>query len=385
MYAYDDEDASHIEGGSVFPQFSSPQVVRNAVNNKTRADYPLSKEQRELDAKLAQFNMSIVNFNEKSCPVGPGSWITTQSAFADCEARMGMRWRTPEGWCYPESLCALDGVDEQTMKLTTFRKLELFKMLSSALMEANKPLVDAWLSKEAARLIKEKKKMTLTPSQLDKTNRVYIDLVVNGKIADAVEAPVIPYEQMGPSARQEFEEAVRERMPMKLRVLPTAVVMKDNLDINEKLKAVAKERKTEASSTKLQDLEEVLLASDVLAHSDDVREETKRFYKNAVECADAGIGRSFANAQAECGKKNDCKFYDFGDDTGVCMPEKLYERSNDWEREGAEEDPLALWFNDLLAERRTEGATKKTNASRMFSERTTRPSAFGRPMFGTTV
>ena len=106
------------------PEYSERTLAANAG---------LTARLAAVNPDLANLN-TIANFRSKECPVewDNRKWIKARGSYAECERRMGFRWVSPTGHCYPEGLCAIpqddiienvETLQSEAMLLTTLTQV----------------------------------------------------------------------------------------------------------------------------------------------------------------------------------------------------------------------------------------------------------------------
>lgn len=370
-------DADFLYGGAEDVKFQQPSSVRAALAAAAEQSYPLTPAQRELDAKLAALGVEISNVSYPSCPTGPDQWIKTNSVWTKCEEKMGMRWRTPEGWCYPESMCSIDDVDAGTKTLAAYRKVELYQRIQGALNALRQPQRDVWLQKKSEEYLKYK-----TPIKLSVANAAG-DGYDKKEYSNKDGASQMPlYNSMSAEMRQAFYDVVRVDMPASIKDLPTAALMKQQHDMYADLKAKAKAKtKSEGKEAQVKKLMAAMRSSGVVPEEGmDLEAYASDYYDKAVACADASIGKRYSAAKDACDddvkykdadgadKTAECEFFDYGDEEdAMCMPEALAERKDKWLK--GEADELAGWYGELFDDRSRVKAADSVKISRALGTR----------------
>lgn len=357
--------AYFLSGGDGFAQ---PPEVRRAVNAVTDPYFEqyLDDRQRAMDAQLALAGVSaITNVAYPKCPTGPGAWVKVKSSVPECERKLGMRLRTPEGWCYPEGMCALelgtlpDGSiikDEPALKqLTTLRKMEILGMYQAMLNSARQVKRDQWLQAKAAELKGRGKKMVLVPSERS-TDGVWVNKKDDkGVDLPAVEMDIPPYTQMGPAARQGFQDAVADQIPVDLKALPTMSILKTQEALEKTLRENAKARAPAGvTADRLAKLKSAMEAANVLPPlGTDMDAYVKTYYDEAAKCADASIGHTYREAEEMC-PTAECSFFEkAGPERAMCMPKSVLATADPaWSK--GEPDVMGAWWQDMFAERAQE-------------------------------
>lgn len=103
---------------------------------------------------------AIANFRGQDCPVNYGDrrWIKARGSYAECERRMGFRWVTPSGHCYPEGMCAIDENDIVSKGQATKNKAMLLTTLSQAYNNLRKAQLVKYLNEKNEEVAQEEYK-----------------------------------------------------------------------------------------------------------------------------------------------------------------------------------------------------------------------------------
>lgn len=325
--------------------FRNPSSVRAAVNAAAEGMMDLTPEQRDMDAKLAAQGLAITNYKYPTCPVGADSWIKVESSWPECEAKLNMRWRTPEGWCYPENMCGLRDMDPDRKKMTQVRKVELLQRITGFLNTVRQSQRDEWLLKRYAELRTDKVFGARTIRCNDGSEDC--SWVIKDKSG---------YDALSATQRVAFEDAVKAEMPADLRDLPTAAVIKEQSDMSKTLKKEAK-AKTDVKTKKahLKALKEAMLDAGMEPPlGTDMDEYAEAYLDDAIRCADDSIGKSYSAAKSACAADDKCNFYDVGDEEDAfCAPKVMADRVDKWET-SAEVDPIGVFYRNMMESRARE-------------------------------
>lgn len=107
----------HLEGGSRSERRSSS---RRSDSRSEGREVGLTAHLEDVRKDLFDPN-TIAVFRSSECPVEyeGQKWVKSRGNYAECERRMGFRWVSPSGWCYPEGLCAIksDDIVESSQKI----------------------------------------------------------------------------------------------------------------------------------------------------------------------------------------------------------------------------------------------------------------------------
>lgn len=352
--------ADFLYGGAADVLHQQPASVRAALSASNHIE--LTPAQRELDAKLAPLGVEITTVQYPQCPTGPGQWIKTKSSWTACEELLGMRWRTPEGWCYPSGMCAIDEADSQTRELATVRKVELYQRIMNALNTTRLPERDKWLQRKSEEFRKYSK--TIKLPQTDDSIKEYTN-----KGDD--QSPL--YDNMTDKQRQAFYDLVQADMPFNIKDLPTLALVKTQHDAFAELKSKAKAKAdVDTKDVQIKKLMDVLRRNDTVPPAGmDLKAFAEQYYDEAVKCSDGSIGKRYADAKAACTTGDlagTCDFLDYGDEEdALCMPSKLAARKDKWLK--GETDELAAWFGELFDERSQKKAAEATKVARALGTR----------------
>lgn len=136
--------------------YSSTRSVTSSSSLITKVNESLKKDIGEYEAD------KIAIFETAECPMdyGDKKWIKSRGSYAECERRLGFRWVTPTGHCYPEGLCAVSTDDLVTVKDKLKHKALLLTTLTKAYNGLLVKSRDAELQKIKKQLAKEKKLAT---------------------------------------------------------------------------------------------------------------------------------------------------------------------------------------------------------------------------------
>jgi hypothetical protein len=111
-----------IKGGST----TTNSVLKHESNKLVVQSYPPDNEQYDEN--------TIAKFHTNECPVtyGEKKWVKSRGSYAECERRLGFRWTSPSGHCYPEGLCSIKPEDVVDTLAVVQQKLLLLTTLTHA-------------------------------------------------------------------------------------------------------------------------------------------------------------------------------------------------------------------------------------------------------------
>ena len=335
--------------------------------------FPLTEQQIQLDAQMAALGVKrIQNLFGEKCPLGPPSWIFTKSPWLKCEEKLGMRWRTPEGLCYPEGVCGIEHATDAAAGVATLRKVELLQLMIKAINATRIPAREVWLQKRSKDIIRMQTPFTLGAQ----------------KYTNKKDDTIMPeYFKMNASQQKAFIDAVTSQMPQELRYLPSQALIQQQQEDFAALKAEAKKRSTAVSSeAEIKKLVEVLrrLGDKVDLKGKSIEDFAKEFITNSKKCASttAGLPRDKANAAIADNTffADKCASLDL-DTEVVGYPKELESRFKALSRVDADgdavmdaaateaqDDALTQWFTDLYAAERVKQARKLERAKGIFSK-----------------
>lgn len=98
---------------------------------------------------------TIATFRTQECPVSydNSKWVAAKGSYSECERRMGFRWVSPQGHCYPEGLCSIRDKDRIDTAGVVQNKVMLLTTLTQAHNLVLKQKRDAMLAKKELELM----------------------------------------------------------------------------------------------------------------------------------------------------------------------------------------------------------------------------------------
>lgn len=190
---------------------------RRSTARREASSAALTAHVEDVKSKLYDPN-TIAVFRTEECPVNYGTtkkaWVKAKGSYAECEKRMGFRWVSPSGHCYPEGLCAIPEHDlvasEEALKDKMMLLVTITKTYNTLLKEER----DAFIAKAKTTLIQAHKKE------------------LEDKLVGITDAEVVAeMRQAHAKENAEFalaaEDKAREMLPQRLMYLPeTAVIQR---------------------------------------------------------------------------------------------------------------------------------------------------------------
>jgi len=123
---------ARLTGGA--NRLAAKRSSESRSGDRTReANEALTAHLQALNPDLTNLN-KIASFRTAECPLEHDGqkWVKARGSYAECERRMGFRWVSPTGHCYPEGLCPIPQDDivqdvkalqNQAMLLTTLTQV----------------------------------------------------------------------------------------------------------------------------------------------------------------------------------------------------------------------------------------------------------------------
>lgn len=149
----------------------------------------------------------VANFYTKECPVkyNDRRFVTANSSYAECERRLGFRWVSEKGHCYPEGLCSIpqDDIVDKTEVLQS--KLMLATTLTQVYNKLQLKDRNDFISKKSVELMAAYKR---TPEYLR-----------------------LPVAQQAAVTARKFRDEAKQMLPANLMELPeeSVILLTDEL------------------------------------------------------------------------------------------------------------------------------------------------------------
>jgi hypothetical protein len=319
------------------PAEETPLPVQRALRNARTADAPLTEAQKSVDQlRIREGGEALQTYSFPSCPVGPGNWVRvkTDTPWVECEKKLGFRWFTPEGWCYPEGVCGVSFDDPELAFTQTVRKTQLIQNIIRQINAIRTKQRQDWLALRLANLVKE--------GQLNANSR-----------EDQITAL----------------KTLEKMLPEELQEIPSEVVILRQRAGKAYLKHMSSALEKEGlSPSQRKDLETAIRESKLITvPMEDVPEFATNFYRDAKACSTGTLLGDYRHRKAMCEdgvRKDVCSFYDAGDpDTAVCIPKIMYEFHEAWEASNYKADPFAMYWKKVLAEQKAKAERRAANSA----------------------
>ena len=274
---------------------------RRSTARREASSAALTAHVEDVKSKLYDPN-TIAVFRTEECPVNYGStkkaWVKARGSYAECEKRMGFRWVSPSGHCYPEGLCAIPEHDlvasEEALKDKMMLLVTITKTYNTLLKEER----EEFLKKARVTLTEAKKK------ELDAKLVGVTDGEVFAEMKAANNLEFAEFERIA-------DEKAREMLPQRLMYLPeTAVINRTN----ELLKASANLISDYNYADEIKMAKQAFIqaySKDIAAVGGDAAkvlgDKVKTFVLDSVFCAQANI--AFPNTSGSV-PRDDMKYKD---------------------------------------------------------------------------